>query len=263
MKHISSLPSRSCKRINAIFSDLDDTLTLAGKIPPQAYRSLWKLTKKGITIVIVTGRPSGWADALLRLMPVNFVIAENGAVTIAFDKAAGTIKRTYALPVGKRSRNRKILDRISRKILAKIPGLRLAADQVFRETDIAFDICEDVDRLDSRTIETLTSLIEAEGLTYKISSIHLNAWIGAYDKKAACRRLLRSMGRESTETIVPLFIGDSPNDEPLFRSFELSVGVANVRGFARTMKHLPVYVTEGKGGLGFTEMTNHLLKHRR
>ncbi|MFH1437034.1 MAG: HAD family hydrolase [Pseudomonadota bacterium] len=263
MKPVTKLPRTSCRKINAVFSDLDDTLTLAGRIPPQAYRSLWRLRKNGITIVIVTGRPSGWADALLRLMPVNSVVAENGAVTLACDEAAGTIKRTYALAEGERRNNRKILDGICRKILEKMPGLRLAADQIFRETDIAFDICEDVDHLDSRTIELLTSLIEAEGLTYKISSIHVNAWIGTYDKKAACKRLLKSMGRNSTKTIVPLFIGDSPNDEPLFGSFKLSVGVANVNRFARTMKHLPAYVTDREGGAGFSEMADHILKNRR
>ena len=59
-----------------------------------------------------------------------------------------------------------------------------------------------------------------------------------------------------------LFIGDSPNDEPMFRAFPVSVGVANIRRVAARMSHLPAYVTRGEGGAGFVELAEHLLAAR-
>ncbi len=262
MKPIEALPARTCRSLDAVFSDLDDTLTTDGKIPAGAYGSMWKLSRAGLDLVIVTGRPSGWADAILRLMPVRHVIAENGAVTLSHDPHRRRLTRSYELNDTERNKNKKILSRISRKILKEIPGLTLAADQVFRETDIAFDICEDAEAMDEATLARLEALIRAEGLTYKISSIHVNAWLGSYTKRTACRRLLGLMGRQRGRRISSLFIGDSPNDEPLFRAFQLSVGVANVRRFQARMKTLPAYVTKRPGAAGFSEMARHLLTHR-
>jgi hypothetical protein len=42
-----------------------------------------------------------------------------------------------------------------------------------------------------------------------------------------------------------VFFGDSPNDEPMFRFFPLSIGVANVRDFTDRMKHLPACYRRG------------------
>jgi hypothetical protein len=56
-----------------------------------------------------------------------------------------------------------------------------------------------------------------------------------------------------------VFVGDSPNDAPLFAYFPHSVGVANVRAFADRIVTLPAYVTAGEGGAGFAELAQALL----
>jgi HAD superfamily hydrolase (TIGR01484 family) len=262
MKPVQALPPRVCRNLDALFSDLDDTLTEAGKITAGAYDSMWKLRRSGLDLVIVTGRPSGWADAILRLMPVRHVMTENGAVILSHDLERRTVIRRYELDEKERRKNKKILERVSRKILRKAPGLRLAADQVFRETDLAFDICEDREPLDQAALAGLEAMIRAEGLTYKISSIHVNAWVGSYTKAAACRKLLGRMRRQAGRPLRSLFIGDSPNDEPLFAAFDLSVGVSNIRAFESRMKTLPAYVTRRPGASGFSEMARHILAHR-
>jgi HAD superfamily hydrolase (TIGR01484 family) len=263
MKSIEALPAGTCKRIEFIFSDLDDTLTLDGKITAGAYHALWNLRRAGIGVVIVTGRPAGWADAILRLMPVDHVIAENGALTLSYDKNLRRMVRDHALGKKQRDLNRRTLDAAARKILAAVPEVSLAADQAFRESDIAFDICEDADRLDPAAMARLENLIRLEGLRYKVSSIHVNAWIGGYDKESACTRLIEKLGAARRRRPLVLFIGDSPNDEPLFASFRLSVGVANIARFAERMSHLPGYVTEKRGAEGFVQTADHILKRRR
>ena len=51
-----------------------------------------------------------------------------------------------------------------------------------------------------------------------------------------------------------VYIGDSPNDEPMFSYFPNAVGVANVQQIGGKMNHYPAWVTQRKGGVGFAEM---------
>jgi hydroxymethylpyrimidine pyrophosphatase-like HAD family hydrolase len=94
-----------------------------------------------------------------------------------------------------------------------------------------------------------------------VSSIHVNGWFGAYDKLAMTRTLLGEafgidLDRERANFV---FIGDSPNDAPMFAFFPYAVGVANVRAFADRIATLPAYVTQGEAGAGFAELTDFLL----
>ena len=59
-----------------------------------------------------------------------------------------------------------------------------------------------------------------------------------------------------------VYLGDSPNDEPLFKSFDFSIGVANVVEFCQ-MQCPPTYVTENSGGLGFAEAIDLMLEVRK
>ena len=68
-------------------------------------------------------------------------------------------------------------------------------------------------------------------MTAKVSSIHVNGWFGGYDKLAMTRTLLAEVVRRSISTRERerfVFVGDSPNDAPMFAFFPNAVGVANV-----------------------------------
>jgi hypothetical protein len=56
-----------------------------------------------------------------------------------------------------------------------------------------------------------------------------------------------------------VFVGDSPNDAPMFEFFPHSVGVANVRRFADRLPAPPKYVTSREAGAGFAELADFLL----
>jgi hydroxymethylpyrimidine pyrophosphatase-like HAD family hydrolase len=60
-----------------------------------------------------------------------------------------------------------------------------------------------------------------------------------------------------------VFVGDSPNDAPMFGFFPNAVGVANVAGFADRMAHLPRWITPSRSGAGFAEMAQALLSARQ
>ena len=73
---------------------------------------------------------------------------------------------------------------------AEVPGCALASDQLYREADLAIDFCEDVPPLPRAAVDRIVALMEAEGMTAKVSSIHVNGWFGGYDKLAMTRTLL-------------------------------------------------------------------------
>ena len=56
-----------------------------------------------------------------------------------------------------------------------------------------------------------------------------------------------------------VFVGDSPNDAPMFEYFPHAIGVANVREFAGRLGHEPKYVTSASGGVGFCQVAELLL----
>src|SRR5262249_10399819 len=120
---------------------------------------------------------------------------------------------------------------------------------------------EDVSPLAPAAIDRIVALMQAQGMTAKVSSIHVNGWFGAYDKLAMTRTLLAEvfaidLDRERERFV---FVGDSPNDAPMFAHFPNAVGVANVAEFAHCIAILPTYVTCAEAGAGFAEVVDFLL----
>jgi hydroxymethylpyrimidine pyrophosphatase-like HAD family hydrolase len=151
---------------------------------------------------------------------------------------------------------------IAAAILAAVPGSAIASDQPYRETDLAIDYCEDVPPLPLEAAERIAALMREAGLTARVSSIHVNGWFGAYDKLAMTRRLFAERFGQDLDAAnrEVVFVGDSPNDAPMFGYFEKSVGVANVRRFKAQLAEAPKYVTQRTSGAGFEELVYHLLK---
>jgi hydroxymethylpyrimidine pyrophosphatase-like HAD family hydrolase len=98
-------------------------------------------------------------------------------------------------------------------------------------------------------------------MTAKVSSIHVNGWFGNYDKLAMTRTLLADVFAVDLDAQRDnfVFVGDSPNDAPMFAFFPNAVGVANVRPFLERIATPPAYVTKGEAGAGFTELAEFLL----
>ncbi|MFO7737776.1 MAG: HAD hydrolase family protein, partial [Desulfatiglandaceae bacterium] len=88
-------------------------------------------------------------------------------------------------------------------------------------------------------------------------------WFGDYDKLKMTKIFVQERWSLNLDTNKAqfLFVGDSPNDEPMFQYFPHSVGVKNVLNFADRMKQLPAYVAAKEGGKGFAEIAEILLRH--
>ena len=145
--------------------------------------------------------------------------------------------------------------------MVRFPGLRLAKDQPYRLFDVALDFAEEQPDLGLKVAKEVKAWCEAEGAVAKVSSIHVNAWFGNYDKLGMAELFLsRVLGYDPVKDLSSvLYFGDSPNDEPMFGHFPLSCGVANVTKYADMMVHPPKYVTERPFGYGYAEGVSVLL----
>ena len=264
MQPLSALPVAVRRSIRGVFSDIDDTLSTAGRITSEAYAAMARLRSAGILMIPITGRPAGWCDHIARMWPVDAVVGENGALYMRHDDRAGKLRKRYAVSEPGRRANRARLETVANRIVREVPGCALASDQPYRECDLAIDYCEDVPPLPASEVDRIVALMREEGLTAKISSIHVNGWFGAYDKLAMTRTLLSAefgvdLDARRAEFV---FVGDSPNDATMFEFFPCSVGVANVRRFANRIAKLPAYVTAREAGAGFAELVETILANR-
>ena len=264
MAPLADLAPEAARAVRAVLADIDDTLTSEGRLTAAAYAALEDLHAAGLVVVPVTGRPAGWCDLVARFWPVDGVVGENGAFAFRYDHGAKTMRRRFWASERERAANRVRLDALAQEILARVPGAALSADQPYRVADLAIDVAEDVAPLPPERVDEILRLCEAAGATAKLSSIHVNAWFGAYDKLGLAREMLSAeFGLESAHAPEKvLFAGDSPNDEPMFRAFPLSVGVANIHDSGQRLKHWPAYVTPSRGGQGFVELAQRLLVGR-
>jgi HAD superfamily hydrolase (TIGR01484 family) len=231
----------------------------------QAYAALERLHEAGLLVVPITGRPAGWCDHIARMWPVDAVVGENGAFYFRYDSPRRRLIKRFLASDAERAESRRRLVELERKILAEVPGSAIASDQLYRESDLAIDYREDVDPLPRRAIDRIVALFEEVGATAKASSIHVNGWFGAYDKLAMTRIMLAECFEIDldTEREAFVFVGDSPNDAPMFAYFPNAVGVANVRDLEDRLAAAPAYVTTGRGGAGFAELAEALIAARQ
>lgn len=264
MRPVAEMPQETAGRIAVVFADIDDTLTHEGRLPACAYDALERLSGAGIAVAPITGRPAGWCDMIARMWPVAGVVGENGAFYFSYDEKARRMRRTFAIEQAQRAADRQKLVRVRERILAEVPGCAVSADQLYREADLAIDFCEDVPPLPMSAVDRIKRIFEEEGAVAKVSSIHVNGWYGAYDKLTMTRRFAADrlgidIDRERDRIV---FVGDSPNDAPMFGFFPNACGVANVLAFRGRIDAEPAYVAAREGGYGFVEVADRILAAR-
>ncbi len=264
MRPLAEFPAAARRALVGVLTDIDDTLTTEGRLPAAAYGALERLREADLLVIPVTGRPAGWCDHIARMWPVDGVVGENGAFWFRHDAAGHRFIKRYVMDASERALRAEKLEGIARRILAAVPGCAIASDQPYREADLAIDFREDVPPLPMAAVAEIVRLMEAEGLTVKASSIHVNGWFGGYDKLSTSRLMLREefgidVDRERERFV---FAGDSPNDQPMFAFFPNAVGVANVRDMHSMMSSLPAWITPSRGGEGFAELADAILAGR-
>ena len=197
----------------------------------------------------MTGRPAGWCDMIARFWPVDAVIGENGAFYFRYDHRRTAMTRRYFLSDDRARGGAGPGSTGSRRPSSpRCPGARVAADQPYRIADLAIDFREDCGPLPQQDVDRIVALFEAAGATAKVSSIHVNGWFGDWDKLAMTRILfgeLYGIDLDAGSDEVA-FIGDSPNDAPMFGYFP-HASRSPISGLTwPRLPAMPAYVTEAE-----------------
>ncbi len=270
MNHVPLAPLQPLHKMTAaqaravlyVLMDIDDTLTTEGKLPAESYAALWKLKETSLKVIPITGRPAGWCDLIAREWPVDGAVGENGAF-VFWEEPEGRHLRAITHPSAVKN-DAPALSRVMARAMAEVPGCRPARDQFARLYDIAIDFAEEEPVLPLSDALKIKTICDEEGAKAKVSSIHVNAWMGDYDKLTMATRYLtaRFGYDDARDRASVVFVGDSPNDEPMFAHFPMACGVANVSRYKELMRELPAFVATKECGAGFAEIAAKLLDRR-
>jgi HAD superfamily hydrolase (TIGR01484 family) len=271
MEPIANLQAAEARGIKYVLTDIDDTITTNAMLTADAYRAVWRLHEAGFVVIPVTGRAAGRCDIISREWPVDAVIAESGGVVFWEEKKTGeTHPYLHIDPNPKAVRNTSpVLERIKTRALAEVPGCRPARDQFSRLYDMSIDYAEESPLTYADALK-IRAIAREEGARANISSIHVNIWLGDYDKLATAEWFLQkrygwkpgpaSAGGGDGEVF---YMGDAPNDEPMFARFPLACAVANIARYKGQVTHYPRFVARHECGEGFCEIVNELVtKHQ-
>ena len=281
MQKLEQWPLTDRRGITGVLTDIDDTLTTEGVITPDALAALADLKAAGLPVIAVTGRPVGWSRPFALAWPVDAIVAENGAVALYRETdpekadfehekdlrpneyVRKQLSKRYHQGERERRENFACMQRVAARVLREVPGTQLAQDSAGRETDIAIDHSE-FTQLSPLRVAQVLRIMQSEGMTASVSSIHINGWFGTHNKLQGARWAVRELlGRDLDAEIAQwVFVGDSTNDELMFEAFPNSVGVANVRRFEAQLESLPRYITDGERGAGFSQVAAAVLAAR-
>lgn len=238
--------------VRYLLTDIDDTLTTEGRLLPETYQALWDLQAAGIGVITVTGGSAGWCEHIVRAWPVTAAIGESGAfvMTARHNRVAVEYWEDEQLQSARQKNH-----------LAAITPLlgehfHLAHDQRFRLADVAVDIVGYA-RAD---VDALADQIRALGGSVAISSVHINTWVGDYNKRTMSERLLRRLGLGDDDLVEQVcFAGDSRNDGPMFAFFGKTFGVANILPVLDDLPKKPRWISAEVAGRGFVDIAKALL----
>ncbi len=249
-------------RVEAVFTDVDGTLTSQGRLTGNTIKALEWLNAHGVRVVLVTGRSAGAADTWARTLPVDGVIAENGALFMR--REGQRLRTTYLQPARTRAAHRARLSAVIGEATTRFAPAALSSDSAFTAVNLAIDIAEET-ALSESLVLRLERWLKTQGVTAVRSSVHINCWFGRFDKATAVKRYLADVWGTRLRSADPryVYVGDSFNDQPLFRAFSLSVGVANVLDVASQLKYRPAFVTRSREGRGFGEVVDAIARQRR
>ena len=256
MRMLATADVSEFKNIRYVLTDMDETLTYQGRLSAHTYNALERLQKSNFLVLVVTAAPAGWCDQMARMWPLDGVISENGGLFLGREKSGTVFRRFWHSEEHKDDVFKKLLA-IAKKIELKVPKARLANDQPFRLSSIAFGKPDNSD-----DINAILEALHSEGVNTTVNNIWIVGWLGDYDKLSMTQRVFAEHFNIDIDAMGDhiVYSGDSINDAPMFKFFRNSVGVSTVRRYLSEIAVPPNWVTEGPGGVGFVEITDAIIK---
>ena len=249
--------------LEAVAVDIDGTLTSGGRFSADVVSRLSDLRAHGLKVCLVTGRPSGWVQGLVSYLPVDAAIAENGGVIFTGPEAVPLVRTpsTGNYIELQSDELRAPLRNMFSLLSAEFPDLRITGDNIYRLSDFTFHSAG----LPVTLLNQLKQRVEHQRLAFTWSTIHAHIMPCGQEKGMALKWMLRQWGIAVQPALTVLTLGDSPNDETMFRAedFPFSAGVANIVKYREVMKHYPKIISTRTESEGFLEIADTLLNVRR
>ena len=187
MQPLAAMPDGTRRAIRGVLTDIDDTLSTHGRLTARRLRRDGAFARRG------HARDPDHRPARGLVRPHRAHVAgrcrrgRKRRVLHALRRRARRLVRRFVDDETTRAPHRDAADAHRGDDRRAVPGCALASDQRYRETDLAIDFCEDVAPLPRAAIDRIVALMQAEGMTAKVSSIHVNGWFGSYDKLTMTR----------------------------------------------------------------------------
>jgi HAD superfamily hydrolase (TIGR01484 family) len=252
-------PQTSSERKKFLLLDFDGTLTHhEGQILPDILNALMEL-QKYYRVWVITGRSKGWADMMIHTMPIHGIIGENGAFAYYWDSDRKHMNTWSSSQVDRDYKTK--LANFRSEVCAQFTFLTFASDQFCREFDLAAVINEQDITVSSEQVEQIYAWSKQRGAEASVSNIHVNFWFGTYNKAQSVIDLFNEIYGVSNLELYSraIYIGDSHNDEPMFRIIKSSFGVKNVENFLGLMHYPPTEIVDDYEGFGTLQILSRLL----
>jgi hydroxymethylpyrimidine pyrophosphatase-like HAD family hydrolase len=259
---VAQLPAEKAKQLRGLVMDLDDTVLDHGRLLPNALSAMYDAKQAGLSLLVATGRAAGWGEVLIRLLPLDGMITENGSVAFTCD--SGGVHRHERVNSEQRRQRRIRLASLVSDLQATFPEARLADDVDLRYSDIAFDVGEH-QRVPKEIVQQMRAFAEERGARTTVSSVHFHCSF-EWDDKASGTLFFLSKQRQVDPSYALTryaFVGDSSNDAAGFAAFRTSFAVANVRPYLSGLSIPPTYIATQERAAGFHEIIQELIEKRR
>lgn len=262
MKPLSALSESEVRALRGVLFDLDDTFLDGGQLTEAAYGALHRLSRAALTLIAVTGRPSGYGEVMARQWPIGAVVTENGAVAV-FREGTALGRWQRADEATRRARRIRIASAFE-TLRAHFPAVRMSDDSHARTSDLALDIGEG-QKVPSEIVARIEAEAQALGMRTFLSSVHLHLTLDPFDKASGTVAFLGEHYQEDPTAArrAYAYIGDSANDAACFHAFSTSFGVANVAASLKELSVPPKYIAGAARGAGFAEIVDRILSLRR
>ena len=230
----SNLPPRARRRLRAVVTDVDGTLTDADRrLDANAVRWVRRLESRGIPVVLATGNVLPIALALHRSLGLSGpIVAENGG--LLYRRVDGTER------VERLAHRGLALEAYRALVAAGLPVRRLFTDR-WRETEVAIEPTVSLTTV-GRVLRGRCPRVESIGTGYAIHLMERGA-----GKLPALHRALAPLGLTVGECVV---LGDGDNDAPMLRAAGFGVSFASGSPRARAAAR---YVARSSFAAGFVE----------
>ncbi|NJM64449.1 MAG: HAD family phosphatase [Acaryochloris sp. RU_4_1] len=251
---LADLPNHTLSAIKLIATDMDGTLTVAGKFPPALGQTLLDLQTANLAVIIVTGRSAGWVSGLAHYLPIAGAIAENGGL---FYSTQPDLPGKILSNIPSIKAHRAQLANTFHQLQFHFPHLCTTADNTFRITDWTFAN----PNFAPMELDKMAHLCQEMGFDFTYSTVQCHIKPQGQNKQTGLLTVLQHHLPQYYELTQVLTVGDSPNDQELFDSqvFPHSIGVANLAAYLSSIQHYPKAMTTAAEGLGFLEITRKIL----